>query len=206
MPSFTRTLCVHFPREQWPGWRIAELNLRSSQPPPPPQSRESDSDSGSDSESVSPYKLRKDSTRLTVSVDPDTCTDYGSDSPVFRAFVTRDDRSRTLSSNELLSVCHPKTSIALKFALREDLVDDLVQEAQVYEGALRSLQGGVVPRCYGLFTGIGSEGQEIACLALEFWGESLTAPFKTLPIDVRYVKLYGISIVLSALLCCNIKN
>ncbi|KAJ3826609.1 kinase-like domain-containing protein [Lentinula raphanica] len=183
MSSSIRAIRVKFPREQWPGWHIAELNLQSSL-------HRSDSDC-SDSDSNESYNLN-DNTRLTLSVDPNTYSDYGSDSPVFRAFAVPDDRREwrrsqmnLTPSQELSPVHHPKTSIALKFAFREDLVDDLYQEAQTYEFTLRSLQGVVVPRCYGFFTGVGPDGQEIACLALEYWGESLRAPFRKLSIDLR---------------------
>lgn len=209
MASYTRTLHVRFPMEQWPGWYIAELNLQAqsitsflspdSSPPPTPQLESPGFDSDSDSNRS--YELYNDDSRLTLKVDPDTCTDYGSDSPVFRAFVVRDrddygkecrrsSGSFSMNENKGIAFHDPKTPIALKFALREDLLDDVAQEAEIYEGALCSLQGDIVPQCYGFFTGIGSEGQRIACLVLEYWGESLQVPFRKLPIDVRYVVLH----------------
>ncbi|KAF9010255.1 hypothetical protein BDQ17DRAFT_1226862, partial [Cyathus striatus] len=63
--------------------------------------------------------------------------------------------------------------VALKFAMRDDLIADLVEEADAYTGALKPVQGSAVPRCYGLYVGEGDEGQTIACLMLEYWGESL---------------------------------
>ncbi|KAJ3927146.1 MAG: hypothetical protein NXY57DRAFT_1026524 [Lentinula lateritia] len=202
MASYTRTLRVQFPVGQWSGWYIAELNLQArsitsllspdSSPPPTPQLESPGFDSDSDSNRS--YELCNHNSRLTLRVDPDAYTDYGSDSPVFRAFVVRDRddygkecrrSSDSFTMNENKAFHDPKTPIALKFALREDLLDDLAQEAEVYQGALCSLQGDIVPQCYGFFTGIGSEGQKIACLALEYWGESLQVPFRKLPIDVR---------------------
>ncbi|KAL0959512.1 hypothetical protein HGRIS_011222 [Hohenbuehelia grisea] len=102
----------------------------------------------------------------TVSVDPECTSDYSSDSPVLRA-----------SLNGL--------NVVLKFALREDLVPSLVEEAMLYTGALQPLQGAAVPRCYGLYGGQGEVGQTIACLILENWGECLQQPFHTLPLSLR---------------------
>ncbi|KAK7062818.1 hypothetical protein VNI00_000312 [Paramarasmius palmivorus] len=117
--------------------------------------------------------LPSSSSAITVQVDPKTDSDYCSDSPVFRAYI-----KDTLQRQD-------GTQVVLKFAFREDFVDDLAQEAEVYRNALEPLQGSAIPRCYGLFTGEGEEGQEIACLVLEYCGESLDQPFCLLPLDVR---------------------
>jgi len=112
---------------------------------------------------------------ISVSVDPETHADYCSDSPVFRgSFI---DSSR------------PNATVVLKFALREDLIPDLAEEADAYTGALEPLQGTTVPYCYGLYTGLRGDGEPIACLMLEHWGECIGQPFERLPINVRCVGL-----------------
>ncbi|KAE9390943.1 hypothetical protein BT96DRAFT_323142 [Gymnopus androsaceus JB14] len=172
-----QALRIQFPHEQWPGWHITELNLQSVSLQP----------------SSGNPNLSKIS-QLAVGVDPETCTDYSSDSPVFRGTILKAESISVTNGHVGAPSFSPfynsgtMPSLALKFALREDLVDDLAQEAEVYEGALRPVQGITVPRCYGFFTGVGSEGQQIACLALEFWGESLQQPFKMLSIDIRYAE------------------
>jgi hypothetical protein len=112
---------------------------------------------------------------LTVSVDPKTTADYYSDSPVFRAHLIRPTTGLT------------NTSVALKFAMRGDLIENLVEEASVYTGALGTLQGAAIPYCYGLYAGTMNDGQTVACLVLEYWGECLRRPFDRLPVELRYV-------------------
>ena len=112
---------------------------------------------------------------LTVSVDPKTNADYYSDSPVFRAYFLRS------------SATSASVAVALKFAMRDDLIDNLVQEASVYTGILGCLQGHVVPYCYGIYAGTMDDGQTVACLALEYWGECLRRPFDRLSVDLRCV-------------------
>ncbi|PFH49422.1 hypothetical protein AMATHDRAFT_110297, partial [Amanita thiersii Skay4041] len=73
----------------------------------------------------------------------------------------------------------------LKFALREDLVADVVEEACMYAGALKPLQGKTVPRCYGLYAGTREDGQTIACLVLEYWGQCLRQQFRRLSLDTK---------------------
>ncbi|KAJ7172369.1 hypothetical protein C8R46DRAFT_1085709 [Mycena filopes] len=135
------TLRVKFPQSQWPGWHVPEFSLTSRIP----------------------------AFDLTLTVDPDTHSDYCSDSPVFRASIEGTQAP----------------AFALKFALREDLVDDLEEEGRVYCEALQTLQGTAVPRCFGMYTGMGEEGQPIACLVLEFWGECLQQPFQVLPLQLK---------------------
>jgi len=108
---------------------------------------------------------------ITVNVESAHSDDYLCDSPVFRA---------TTSSG---------VDIALKFALRDDFVDGLVTEAEAYTGALKDLQGSVVPRFYGLYTGSGEEGQIVACLVLEHYGECLKLHFEDLALDTRILIL-----------------
>lgn len=109
---------------------------------------------------------------ITVSVDSETRADYSSDSPVFRASLIDSSISRD-------------TTVVLKFALREDLITDLAEEADVYTGALEPLQGTTVPHCYGLYAGLGEDGEPVACLMLECWGECIGQPFEQLPLEVR---------------------
>lgn len=101
--------------------------------------------------------------------------DYYCDSPVFRAWVKT-------SSGTLLDV-------ALKFALRDDFIDDLEKEASAYIGALEPLQGTVVPRFYGFYTGMDEDGQSIACVMLEHSGECLRRHFAELGLDTRLLIL-----------------
>lgn len=114
---------------------------------------------------------------ITVSVDSEPHSDYSSDSPVFRA--------------SLLTGSPKRPTVALKFALREDLIPDLEEEAAIYTGALEPLQGITVPHCYGLYVGEGEGGEPVACLVLEYWGECIRQPFEQLPLEVRYVVLSG---------------
>jgi hypothetical protein len=108
----------------------------------------------------------------TVIVDPKTTADYHCDSPVFCAYFLRPNGSTT--------------PVVLKFAMREDLIDSLVEEANVYTGELQPLQGATVPRYYGLFAGA-LNGQTVACLMLEYCGECLRRPFDRLSVDLRCV-------------------
>ena len=110
---------------------------------------------------------------ITVSVDPEPHSDYSSDCPVFRA--------------SLINSPKRKTTVVLKFALRKDFIPYLAEEAEVYSGALKPLQGTAVPRYYGLYAGSGEDGEPIACLMLEHWGECLDQPFKQLPLEMRWV-------------------
>lgn len=109
---------------------------------------------------------------ITVSVDSEAHSDYSCDSPVFRASLVESSKQ--------------ETSVALKFAMREDLIPYLAEEAGVYTGALEPLQGRAIPYCYGLYVGSGEDGQSIACLVLEHWGECLHQPFDKLSLDIRY--------------------
>ena len=118
---------------------------------------------------------------ITVNVDSDSDADYGSDTPVFRASLINPSMSR-----------NTVTTVVLKFAMREDLIPDLAEEADIYTGALEPLQGTTVPRCYGLYVGLGNGGEPVACLMLEHWGECIDQPFEQLPIETRSVGLFGL--------------
>jgi len=145
------TLRVKFPVSEWPGWNISEFSLTALLPA-----------AGDD--------------KITVKVDPESPTDYGSDSPVFRASIEGTDNA-----------------VALKFAMRDDLISGLEEEGRIYRDALQTLQGTTIPRCFGLFLGMGEEGQSIACLVLEYWGECLRQPFQFLPLNLKIQILEGLA-------------
>ncbi|KAF9479118.1 hypothetical protein BDN70DRAFT_834830 [Pholiota conissans] len=155
------TLHVKFP-DAWPGWNIHECTLTSAVYESDSQSSESDSGSSTDAE------LEVG----TVTVDPKALSDYYSDTPVFRGNLQR-------------PFCpYEKTTVVLKFAMRSDLISDLVEETEMYLGPLEPLQGSAVPRFYGLYTGTEND-QDIACLVLEYCGESITKRFSLLPMNLR---------------------
>ncbi|KIM43764.1 hypothetical protein M413DRAFT_443666 [Hebeloma cylindrosporum] len=154
------TLHIRFP-DVWPGWNIHECNLTPLVDPETPF-----------------HKARRDGCPglITVDVDPKALSDYYSDSPVFRGLLHS-------SENPAEDV-----TVVLKFAMREDLVDDLIDEDHMYAGPLEPLQGSTVPRCYGAYSGMTDEGQLVGCLMLEDWGEVLEKPFRQLPMDLRYAQ------------------
>ncbi|KAK7451675.1 hypothetical protein VKT23_012353 [Stygiomarasmius scandens] len=175
-------LRVRFP-QNWPGWHVSEYVLNESL----------------DLDISSPHQDYGKPTVVTTTVESEMRSDYWSDCPVFRGYIRDTDCKKLLSSYSLppLSTIssggkiYPTSSastavpVVLKFAMREDLVEDLIQEAAVYFGPLKSLQGKAIPRCLGFYTGIGEGGQEIACLMLEYWGEALKTPFPMLPLGLR---------------------
>ncbi|KDQ30282.1 hypothetical protein PLEOSDRAFT_165859 [Pleurotus ostreatus PC15] len=171
----TAALRVKFPTT-WPGWHIPEFVLYEANPSSPSVSSSNGSScADSDESDIGGQPL------IIVSVDEETSTDYGSDSPVFSATMKGNwskPRDGIISSSA-------ERRIVLKFAMREDLVPDLVEEAAMYDASLRSLQGRVIPKCYGLYEGQGEEGQLIACLILERWGECVDRPFWMLAVDLR---------------------
>lgn len=109
---------------------------------------------------------------VTANVDKEAMSDYYSDSPVFRATLVESSR---------------KVNVVLKFAFREDLIPSLAEEARAYVGTLKPLQGKTVPVCYGLYAGARQDGQMIACLVLEHWGQCLRQPFRRLPLNLKWV-------------------
>ncbi|KAF9562061.1 hypothetical protein CPC08DRAFT_706940 [Agrocybe pediades] len=149
-------LNVKFP-DQWPGWSIKECNLAGV--------------AHSDMEKLSKYGGEQDI--VSVSVDPRAITDYYSDSPVFRGTLSRR---------------HPMSkapTLIMKFAMREDFIEDLAQEASMYAGPLKTLQGTTIPESYGLYVGTLDDGQCVACLLLECWGDVIRKPFSQLPMQTR---------------------
>jgi hypothetical protein len=75
-------------------------------------------------------------------------------------------------------------SIQRKNDVTNTLLADLAHEARLYvsPSALASLQGIVVPRCYGYAC---NSSAKAACLILEDVGKVLTFPYRRLPIDDR---------------------
>ena len=152
-------LHIKFP-DAWPGWKIRECMLTSV--------LDSESDTHS---SVSDDSSASVETAV-VTVDPKALSDYYSDSPVFRGYLQQPRRP------------WERASVALKFAMRGDLIGHLVEEAELYLGPLAPLQGSTVPRCHGLYIGL-VDDEEIACLVLEYCGDPLQKPFRQLPVDLR---------------------
>lgn len=102
-------------------------------------------------------------------------SDYASDSPIFLASA-QDDPSR---------------EYVLKMALRDDLVSGLAAEYIAYSTHLQSLQGGLVPICYGLYVSDQpvrtDEPPSIGVLVLSYVGTSLPVAFPQLPDLVKCV-------------------
>ncbi|KAF8638429.1 hypothetical protein AX17_002211 [Amanita inopinata Kibby_2008] len=167
------TLRVRFPYKEWPGWDVPECTLTCVQLP------------NAAADGVVPARKV-----ITVNVDAETQSDYSSDSPVFRATLA-DSPTPLVSATGAGGVggggARKPACVALKFALREDLVADLAEEACAYTGVLKPLQGTTVPRCHGLYAGTRDDGQMIACLVLEYWGQCLHQPFKKLPLSIKWV-------------------
>ncbi|KAI0778612.1 hypothetical protein BD413DRAFT_465010 [Trametes elegans] len=61
----------------------------------------------------------------------------------------------------------PPVDVALKWAVGQELIARLENEAKIYENHLGTLQGTVVPRYYGFFTGV-VRNITVACMVLEF--------------------------------------
>jgi len=158
-PAMT-ILNIKFP-DQWPGWTIKECNLAGV--------------ANSDMERLSRPDCEQDI--VSVTVDPKAIADYYSDSPVFRGTLIQ--RYPTLKT----------PTVILKFAMREDLIGDLADEAGAYAGPLKPLQGTAIPESFGLYVGTLDDGQYVACLLLECWGDVIRKPFSQLPIQTRYAFL-----------------
>ncbi|KAF9469671.1 hypothetical protein BDZ94DRAFT_1180988, partial [Collybia nuda] len=57
--------------------------------------------------------------------------------------------------------------VILKTAEGTDRVHHLTREAEMYKGPLKNLQGKVVPKCFGFYTGK-RNGVDLGCLVLEY--------------------------------------
>lgn len=76
----------------------------------------------------------------------------------------------------------PPLRVAIKWGRGNPNLQTLAHELHLYDGDMKSLQGTVVPRCFGLYVGF-IEGQEIGCLILEWCGgETPRGPF-----ELKYV-------------------
>ncbi|KZT21049.1 hypothetical protein NEOLEDRAFT_1181978 [Neolentinus lepideus HHB14362 ss-1] len=82
-------------------------------------------------------------------------------------------------------------SIILKFARARDAFADIRAEEQVYANQLISLQGVVIPRCFGFYEDPHSGGC-IGCLALEDCGDPPCEHLDYLPIVQRFAILRGL--------------
>lgn len=72
-------------------------------------------------------------------------------------------------------------------------IDLLKHEAEVYTSNLAPLQGIVVPRSVGLFLGEPKGfGELVACLVLEYCGDSLDDWLGNYSMDFRYVLLFSL--------------
>lgn len=63
-------------------------------------------------------------------------------------------------------------------------LEDLEDEYNHYTRELKELQGHIVPKCYGLFH---VPKDHVACLVLEYCGESIDCEFDELDMDLRWV-------------------
>lgn len=70
--------------------------------------------------------------------------------------------------------------IVCKLSNDDEGMDGLAQEGSIYR-ALKSLQGKVVPRCYGYFEDLDVAG----CLVLEYAGEPLDCSFPELSDELK---------------------
>lgn len=153
-------LHVKFP-DEWRGWNIRECHLSSVSP--------------NAFGSSPPCNGNLSKEVITVKVNPEVDTDPYSDSPVLQGTL---QQPRSFSDS---------SDVALKFAMREDLIGDLVREAKMYTGPLAPLQGSTCPRYYGLYVGSVDDGLSIGCLLLEYWGQVLQMPFPFLSLELRCV-------------------
>ncbi|KAF9034249.1 hypothetical protein BDZ89DRAFT_1158095 [Hymenopellis radicata] len=167
MPSPPQYQDLHISFPAWPGWDTPQLSL----------SRLSAANAVSGYEDGCTCRLSgipqppppgETASSLSVAVDSASHDDYSSDSPVFHA------------------VTSSATSLALKFAFREDLMPALFHEAHMYTTHLRTVQGRAVPWCWGFFVGVSHVTDErIGCLVLEYWGQALPARFCDLEKELR---------------------
>ncbi|KAJ8480843.1 hypothetical protein ONZ45_g15515 [Pleurotus djamor] len=192
-----RTMRVIFPTT-WPGWHTEEFLLYEAVPSSPDSVSSSSSSASSSSSSSHPGLVQP---VMTIHVDENQSTDYGSDSPVFHGKLTSSSSTSSsitctssTSSSSTSSSRHQHQQnpihVVLKFALRADLIPDLVAESFVYQGPLLGLQGKSIPRSYGLFENAPDENNDdgqraVACLVLEDWGECLKVPFAALDMPLR---------------------
>lgn len=160
-------LTFHFPpRTQWPGWEHAVLAL---------QPYVGSTCRGARSNVVDPYASSSSTVPFDLAVVSTLGgTDYASDSPIFLATARGED---------------PAREYVVKMALRDDLTAVLVAEYTAYTSAVKSLQGGLVPICYGLFVSEQparlDEPPEIGALVLSYAGTPPPVAFPFLPVVIK---------------------
>ncbi|KAK0489553.1 hypothetical protein EDD18DRAFT_586907 [Armillaria luteobubalina] len=178
-PPQHQQLRISFPVENWPGWDIKELSLTRFEADFAPTLDLGGCDcswtqaaaakkGGHSVSAASPREkcLAMARDALNVKVDAATHDDYCSDSPIFHGVA--------------VAKSSPPIHLALKFALREDLIPALLHEAHMYSAHLERVQGRAVPYSWGFFMGflcdsshgvaVDKDGEPIACLVLEYWG------------------------------------
>ena len=161
-------LTLHFPpRSQWPGWEYPTLALAAYDGALPHEAHARPASTHPHDKHALPAEL--------VVVSTLGGSDYASDSPIFLASA-KDDPSR---------------EYVLKMALRDDLVSGLAAEYIAYSTHLQSLQGGLVPICYGLFVSDqpvrADEPPSIGVLVLSYVGTPPPVAFPQLPDLVKCV-------------------
>lgn len=87
----------------------------------------------------------------------------------FRARIVRSYGKQTIHTAHLgpLHGEYYPGVVILKTAEGADQVQHLTREAEMYKGPLRHLQGKVVPKCFGYYTGK-RNGVDLGCLVLEY--------------------------------------
>ncbi|KAG7448432.1 uncharacterized protein BT62DRAFT_929524 [Guyanagaster necrorhizus] len=184
LPPQHQQLRISFPVENWPGWDIKELSLTRFEADFAPalgrcdcsRAKTAAAKKGSVSNLAASCPVV-----LSVNVDAATHDDYCSDSPIFHGVA--------------VSKSSPPIHLALKFALREDLIPALLHEAHMYSAHLEHVQGRAVPYFWGFFMGflcdsshgmaVDGDGEPIACLVLEYWGGTLPMRFDHLEKGIR---------------------
>ena len=155
------------PRLQWPGWEYPTLTLAA-------YDGALQHEALARPASARPHDKHALPTELVV-VSTLGGSDYASDSPIFLASA-KDNPSR---------------EYVLKMALRDDLVSGLAAEYIAYSTQLQSLQGGLVPICYGLFVSDQpvrtDEPPSIGVLVLSYVGTPPPVAFPQLPDLVKCV-------------------
>ncbi|KAK0192451.1 hypothetical protein F5146DRAFT_1039983 [Armillaria mellea] len=195
-PPQHQQLRISFPVENWPGWDIKELSLTRFEVDFAPTldlggcdcswtkaAAAKKGSHGVSNSAASPREkcLAMARDALNVKVDAATHDDYCSDSPIFHGVA--------------VAKSSPPIHLALKFALREDLIPALLHEAHMYSAHLERVQGRAVPYSWGFFMGflcdsshgaaVHEDGEPIACLVLEYWGDALPIRFDHLEKGVR---------------------
>lgn len=99
-----------------------------------------------------------------------TAFHWGHDAVVYKGELSRGD--------------HSTEEVVLKFIAtsRQDACSALEREFSFYGKELKSIQGTVVPICYGLFR---SQNNRSICLVLQYCGKPLEMAFNLTDMDLR---------------------